>query len=429
MMALLLVSWQTGDWIYSYYDLVLNRSAPYPGLADAFYTLGYASVLVALPLLAYPPRLAASLRWFLDVLLITVVAVCFEWVLVIEPIVSEGGAGSWDSLVALSYPLWDLALVTIIVGGFFAWHANLSARSAVLLAAVATLAITDTLYSVGVLESIYDNAGNPLELGWIAAYMLIGASAMLKLPSGASRYERRMPFVWLAFPFLLALPLPIVQAVRATAAENIDALSLGAAAVLLVAFASHVHASYLTARALDDERRRARLDSLTGTLNHGGILEEGEALIAANPAHKLCIAMVDVDGLKRVNDEFGHRLGDQALKVIASRLRRSGGIVGRYGGDEFLVLFEPHTSLDGRGPDILLSEALADAFVETGPDSELAISASFGLAVYPGEGSELAGLIERADAAMYAQKRSKHDHAVARLGQAARAVPARLQAS
>ena len=406
-MAVLLFAWQVGDWTYSFYDLALNREVPYPGIADVFYTLGYAAVLIALPLLAYPPRLAASLRWVLDVILITTVAACFEWVLIIDPILDEGGVGSLESLVALSYPLWDLGLVAIIVGGVFAWHGNLTSRSAVLLSAVSVLAVTDTLYSLGVLEGSYVNVGNPLEVGWMLAYILIGAAALLPNTAEHAKFDRRLPFAWLVFPYLLALPLPIDQAVRAATENDLDVLSLGAAAVLMIAFISHIHASYMTTRALDDERRRARLDSLTGTLNHGGIMEEAEALIAENPDGSLCICMVDVDGLKRLNDDYGHRIGDQALKVIAGRLRRSGGIVGRYGGDEFVVLFEPHNCLDGRGPALVLEQALADAFVQAGPDSQLPVSASFGLALYPGEGTHLAGLIERADAAMYAQKRLK----------------------
>ena len=403
--ALLLIFWQAGDWTYSIYDLGFNIQPPYPGLADVFYTLGYASVLIALPLLAYPPRLAASLRWLLDVMLITTVAACFEWVLIIQPIIEDGGVGSPESLLALSYPLWDLGLVAIIVGGIFAWHGNLTARSGVLLAAVSAMTIADSLYSIGVLETTYDNAGNPLELGWVLAYLLIGVAATLPDTAERSRFEQRLSLPWLILPYLIALPLPIVQAVRATTSGDIDVLSLGAAAVLMMAFLSHIHASYLTTRALDDERRRARLDSLTGTLNYGGILEEAEALMAANPDADLCVCMVDVDSLKRINDEHGHRVGDQALKVVASRLRRSGGIVGRYGGDEFLVLFEPYDCADGRGPELLLRQALAGAFILAGPDLELPIGASFGLARYPEQATDLGHLIELADAAMYTQKR------------------------
>ena len=406
-LALMLISWQAGDWIYSFYDLGLNREPPYPGAADVFYTIGYAALLAALLRLAYPPRLAASLRWVLDVILIITVAASFEWILIIRPILDEGGLGSLDSLVALSYPVWDLALVTIVVGGIFAWHGRLTARSGLLLLAVIMLAITDTLYSVGVIETSYDNVGNPLEIGWVLAYLLLGVSAILPDKVEDVKFERRLPFVWLNLPYVLALPLPVIQGVRAATGDGVDALSLGASVVLMVAFMSHVHSSYMATRALDYERRRARLDSLTGTLNYGGVMEEAEALMAANSGTGPFVCMVDVDGLKRLNDEFGHRIGDQALKVIASRLRRSGGIVGRYGGDEFLVLFEPHDCLDGRGPELLLEQALADAFVQIGPDNQLPISASFGMALHPEEGADLASLIERADVAMYAQKRLK----------------------
>jgi diguanylate cyclase (GGDEF)-like protein len=405
--AVWLFAWQAGDWTYAFYDLGLNREPPFPGIADAFYTLGYAAALVALPLLAYPPRLAKSFRWLFDAMLITTVVGCFEWVLVIEPLLAESGASTFASLLALSYPMWDLALMAIIVGGFFAWHGNLSVQSGALLAAMSSLALTDTLYAIGVIESGYENAGNPLEIGWILTYILIGLAAWRPDRSESARFERRLSLSWLMIPYLLALPLPIVEAVRALSSGEPDILSLGAASVLMMAFLSHMHSSYMTTRALDNERRMARLDSLTSTLNHGGIIEEANVLLSSGPHARLGICMVDVDGLKRLNDEFGHQFGDQALKVIAGRLRRSGGIVGRYGGDEFLVLFEPHNSLDGRSPELLLEEALAGAFIQGGPDVQVPVSASFGIAFYPEEGPDLSTLINVADVAMYAQKRSR----------------------
>ncbi len=406
-MAGLLLTWQIGDWLYSYYDLGLNQDPPFPGIADVFYIVGYASLLVSLPLLAYPRRLFWTLRWLLDVLLITTVAGCFAWVLILKPIVDDAGSSTGASILALSYPLWDLGLLALIVGAMFAWHSNLSRRSIVLLCAMAALVVTDSLNTYGLVESGYQNVGNPLEIGWLLAYMLIGLAAMLPAAANTLRFERRMPMAWLVFPYLLALPLPIVQAVRAVKGSEVDVLALGGAVVLLLAFASHVHASYMTTRALEDERRKARLDSLTGTLNHGGVIEEAEALLAAEPEAKLWACMIDVDGLKAVNDEHGHRTGDQALKVIAGRLRRSGGIVGRYGGDEFLVIFQPHDCLDGKTPELLLRQALADAFTIDDSGSQIAVSASSGVAAYPDEAQDLATLVERADAAMYQQKRQK----------------------
>jgi diguanylate cyclase (GGDEF)-like protein len=274
---------------------------------------------------------------------------------------------------------------------------------------MAALAVTDSLYSYGVTLSGYENVGNPLELGWLTAYVLIALAATMTPDTEPARFERRLPLFWLIFPYVLASPLPVVQAVRASADGTIDVLSIGGAAVLLMAFVSHVHASYMTTRALEDERRKARLDSLTGTLNHGGIIEEAEALIAANPHDRLAVAMVDLDSLKAINDILGHQVGDLALKVMGTRLRRSGGIVGRYGGDEFLVLFEPHNTIGGFSPEDLLNQAVAGAFIGAGNGTakELTVGASFGVAVYPDEAPDLATAIELADASMYRQKRGR----------------------
>ena len=408
-MACLLVTWLIGDWVYSVYDLGLDREPPFPGVADIFYTLGYASLLIALPLLAYPRRLLGSLRWLLDVLLIMTVVGSFEWVLIIRPILDESGTGTWESILALSYPLWDLGLIAVIVGSMLAWHGNLAPRSKVLLAAMAVLAVTDSLYTYGVVGEGYENVGNPLELGWLTAYFLIGLSATMPGSIEPVRMQRRLPLFWMVFPYLLALPLPVVEAVRAVRQGELDVLSLGGAAVLLMAFFSHVHGSFMTTRALEAERRKARMDGLTDTLNHAGIIEEAEALIDANPKERLYAGIVDVDSLKHINDAFGHRVGDEALRAIANRLSGTGGIAGRYGGDEFLVLFTPESLRAGNTPELLLQEALAGARIDGHEGTQLQVSASFGLAMYPDDASDVGKLIEKADAAMYDRKRRRAD--------------------
>ena len=406
-MAGLLATWFLGDLVYTYYDLVLGREAPFPSLADALYTAGYLSLLVALPLLVYPRRLVGNLRWLLDVLLIVTVVGSFEWVLIIQPILDESGLGTLDSVLALSYPVWDLGLVAVVVGAMLAWHGDLSSRSKVLLVAMAALAVTDSLFSYGIVVHGYENVGNPLELGWLFAYLLIALAATMPANSEPERFDRRLPLFWMAFPYLLALPLPAVVAFRAATGEEVDILSVGGAAVLLMAFLSHVHGSFMTTRALEEERRRARIDSLTGALNHGGIVEEAEALLRLRPNTPLYVCLVDVDSLKHLNDLLGHRTGDEALKTIASRLGSTGGIVGRYGGDEFLVLFEPRSFPPGASLELDVRRALTGAVFTTADLTEVTVSASYGISLYPEDATDLGGLIERADEAMYEEKRSR----------------------
>lgn len=86
---------------------------------------------------------------------------------------------------------------------------------------------------------------------------------------------------------------------------------------------------------IEVERERGRMDFLTGTLKHGAFIEEVRDL--AEPGGTFALAMGDLDGLKTINDTYGHQVGDSALMSAASAMRQGDAIVGRYGGDEFVA--------------------------------------------------------------------------------------------
>ena len=159
--------------------------------------------------------------------------------------------------------------------------------------------------------------------------------------------------------------------------------------------------------ALASERERARHDALTNTLNHAAIADALRAAIAGTE-QSLSVAMVDVNDLKAVNDTYGHQMGDAALMAVAAALQREGAIVGRFGGDEFLVV------LPGAGRPAAeryrdeVAAALAGAYLTDAPTgARVPVVASVGLAVYPEEAQAFEDLIEASDNAMYAVKRQR----------------------
>lgn len=146
------------------------------------------------------------------------------------------------------------------------------------------------------------------------------------------------------------------------------------------------------------------LDQLTGVLNRRGVTREGARMLrgAARGSDVCVVAIVDLDDFKGVNDLGGHAAGDALLKLEAQRLRAAlgsgsgrrgrSGIVGRLGGDEFLLI-KPG-SLGELGEDLGALQAVAEA-----PWSWGAVQ------VGPGEG--LAGAVARADAELYRAKRRR----------------------
>jgi diguanylate cyclase (GGDEF)-like protein/PAS domain S-box-containing protein len=166
--------------------------------------------------------------------------------------------------------------------------------------------------------------------------------------------------------------------------------------------------SALLEAALASERERSCRDALTGTLNHAAIADEARSLIERSDAGPLALAMVDVDGLKAVNDIYGHQMGDAVLLAVARALQRDGAIVGRYGGDEFIAILPDADRAAAAAYQRHVTDALAAVDLRDGDTrSRIQIVASIGLAIYPEEADAVEGLIKLSDSAMYASRRQR----------------------
>ncbi|MEO6891600.1 MAG: diguanylate cyclase [Ktedonobacteraceae bacterium] len=155
----------------------------------------------------------------------------------------------------------------------------------------------------------------------------------------------------------------------------------------------------------------ATTDMLTGLPNHGSLLEhlEKEVDRSRRYGHPLSILFFDGDHFKRVNDTYGHAVGDVVLREIGERVHsvvRAGDTIGRYGGEEFLVLL-PETEAEEAS---ILAERIRAAMVSfplgmAHVDGGINVTISVGLASYPLDGQKAGEILEKADQAMYWAKR------------------------
>jgi diguanylate cyclase (GGDEF)-like protein len=182
-------------------------------------------------------------------------------------------------------------------------------------------------------------------------------------------------------------------------------LLLGIWLAVLLSTNRHIVARRKAEEALRDQARR---DPLTGALNHGAIMEEVQRLASEEQNAPCAVAMVDVDGLKRTNDLYGHLVGDAALVAIAQVLASDGAIVGRYGGDEFVVLLPGADRPAAERYCADTKERLAHTNqIDAVTGAAVPLAASIGVAIYPDQGRLAAQLIKVADDAMYAQRRNR----------------------
>jgi diguanylate cyclase (GGDEF)-like protein len=219
-------------------------------------------------------------------------------------------------------------------------------------------------------------------------------------------------------PLLAGVPVVFITG-RTTPEDAVRGLDMGAHDYLRKPFeaaelTARVHAAVRTKRLQDELRslngelaRLANTDNLTGLANRRYLDEELSRLCARSRRHggPLSLLLIDGDHFKRVNDEHGHQVGDEALVALAARLTerlRAEDVVGRWGGEEFMVLLP---DVERRGAETV-AEALrthvADRPLETraGP---VPLTISIGWA-FKGPDDTSEDLLRRADAALYEAK-------------------------
>jgi diguanylate cyclase (GGDEF)-like protein len=188
----------------------------------------------------------------------------------------------------------------------------------------------------------------------------------------------------------------------------------------LEVFATQAVTALQSARQYEEIKRLTFIDALTPAYNHRYFQESlmKEIHRHQRTGHELVLAMLDIDNFKKINDTYGHPVGDEILKGLVDELQRNArdsDVIARYGGEEFAIIF-PDTPVHSARDAANRLRALVSqrVFALTALDKTLHITVSIGVAVFPHDGANSADLISRADAALYwAKKNGKNQVAMA----------------
>ena len=325
------------------------------------------------------------------------------------------GRGSYATAVRV---LWWVSIASVLIGVGLSEAYDDSQAAIYALGAIAVVA------AVGLHDLLPDRRRTPAVVAFEVVLAIVLTTVLLVLTGYASS-----PFVFvyllIAVAVALALggPIALVVAMATTFAflavlaldpqlatyTTSDLLRFGLqiGSIWLLAYVAGVFASG-ERRMRNSVLQLSRTDELTGLYNRSQLFPtlEEEVQRTRRSERGFCVLMIDLDGLKAVNDSFGHHRGDEVLRHLGGVIRRSIRLVDtayRYGGDEFLVLL-PETDFAGA---FVVAEKIRAGAEEVGlaaGGGELLTSVSIGLVSCPEDGTSAEDLMIAADRAMYQAK-------------------------
>jgi diguanylate cyclase (GGDEF)-like protein len=381
-----------------------------PGHIDMrvpFWLSSYLCLYAGLALLTRPLLLRAQAAVWLDGLsaalaVAAVLAVTLHGILGL--VGARAGHRQSEVVINLIYPVADFVLVGMALAAYAVtgWRPPAAWRR-LALGMLGFLAADVWYFAAWASDGYSYGAGAPVEAVWCGAFVWFALAAWRGDTTPAGARAR----LW------TSSGVPVTVLVVATAVLMSHAWDYGgdaagflaAGAVLAVAVRIVLTTRELSQLALS--RREALTDELTGLGNRRQLLRRTGAACAADEP-RAALLLCDLDGFKEFNDTLGHEAGDELLREAAARIRRvigDCGEVARLGGDEFAVL-----SLGaGREQALDLAAAVRRELALPLPVAGIAVrvEASIGVALLPEHSRAAAGLLRRADVAMYAAKASR----------------------
>jgi diguanylate cyclase (GGDEF)-like protein len=356
--------------------------------SDAFYLLFYPLALLGMQLLVSIQQRLTILE-LVDAAIVGLGLSTLGTAFALQPVLPHFDGDLNQTFLAIIYPIADLVLLcfiiaTVVMQGF-------STRGLLLTIGVCLYAATDFVFLWQNLNLNY-TFGSLVDYGWLLGFIAISEGVW---HSGSNNLAKNgvNPILITISVFLSSTLLALL----AIAPENFPHFILiPAIGTLALAFV-RMSIALNQARSIGQERVLARTDDLTTLPNRRRLISEIQSFATRQGS----LLLLDLDGFKPVNDNYGHQVGDKILQQVAQRFTRalpSSALLARLGGDEFGIL------VDGSNESVMeialaLRGTLSYPFVIDG--QEITIGVSIGIADNDGA----ADLLQRADNAMYSAKR------------------------
>ena len=345
-------------------------------------------------------RLTAAVDGWLEAIVVCGGTACLAGSPLLVRVGDVVGGQGVPLLLALLYPMIDVALILLVVGQLVLRVRRSLEKSAVLCLGLALFTIADLNFVTNLSDGTY---GFNLVDGllWAAGFALMVEAACRPGTEVLKALPRRPGPLLMVGPAFIALA---VLAVRPH--TGLGPYLTWPAVVTLLAAGGRLVLALREAKGAAEAFALSRTDDLTLLPNRRSVIARLDAELAGD--RPLALMLLDLDGFKDVNDTLGHAAGDSVLQLAAHRMRQalpSSVMIGRLGGDEYAIVMTSDDALVLLETAQLILEVLLEPTVVEG--IELSTNASIGITVRSDSDTQSVELLRRADVAMYQAKSTR----------------------
>ena len=345
-------------------------------------------------------RLTAAVDSWLEAVVVCGGTACLAGSPLLLGVGDAAGGHGVPLLLALLYPMIDVALMLLVVGQVVLRVRRSLERSAVLCIGLGLFAVADLNFVTNLSGGTY---GFNLVDGllWAAGFALIVEAACRPGAEVLKALPRRPGPLLMVTPALIAIGV-----LAARPHTGLGPYLTWPAVLTLLAAGGRLVVALREAKGAAEAFALSRTDDLTLLPNRRSVIAKLDAELASD--RPLALMLLDLDGFKDVNDTLGHAAGDSVLQLAAHRMREAlpaSVMIGRLGGDEYAIVMSSDDALvlletAQRILEVLLEPTLVEGI-------ELSTNASIGITVRSQEDTQSVELLRRADVAMYQAKATR----------------------
>jgi diguanylate cyclase (GGDEF)-like protein len=402
-----LLCWTLGDFVLAWESLG-GKNPPTPSGADVLYLLFYPLCYVATVMLLQRGlgRLARP-NW-LDGVVAGLGGAALCGAFAFHSIHHLVGGSSLGTAVNMAYPIGDLMLLLLAIGGTVLLSGRGSSQWYILAAGLLVIVIGDTFNLVGSSAGLTSRFGTDFnQIAWPTAIFLMSISVWMPARhADPLRPQKVSSFTFPGIAAAAALFILVYGTLR-----DVSRVALWLAVATLLTVGIRLALSARTLRILTEERnRQAHTDELTGLGNRRQLSQVLDLFFEEQAGEfsiprEMAFLFVDLNHFKEINDSFGHPAGDELLRQLGPRLVKAVGTSGsvvRLGGDELAVVLMDADAGDAVEVAQRIITEINEPFVLN--KIKATVGASIGIALVPENAMDGAALMWCADVAMYRAK-------------------------